>query len=101
MASTDDFGNNGAFAIKKGKLKFGVIASDGLGWEHVSVVITNRKRTPTWDEMCFIKDLFFHQNESAIQYHPVKSDYVNFNKYCLHLWRPQNEPVPKPNKIMV
>lgn len=101
MASTSDFGNNGLFAIKKGKLKFHVIASDGLGWDHVSVTISNRKRTPSWPEMCFIKDLFFNESECVIQYHPAKSDYVNFNKYCLHLWRPQNESISMPDKIMV
>ena len=101
MASNSDFGNNGLFIIRKRKLIFEIIASDGLEWDHVSVVIKNRKRAPTWDEMCFIKDLFFGENECVIQYHPKKSDYVNFNNYCLHLWRPQGELIPKPSKIMV
>jgi len=101
MGSTSAFGNNGRFAIKKGKLIFDIIASDGLDWDHVSVVIINRQRAPSWSEMCFIKDLFFNQDECVIQFHPAKDDYINCHKYCLHLWRPQKESIPKPPQIMV
>jgi len=67
---------NGAFWIK---LKCGqhafVIASDGLGWEHVSV--SRKDRPPSWDEMCQIKALFWDDEDCVLQYHPPRSEYVN------------------------
>ena len=50
----------------------------------------NRKITPTWDDMCAIKDVFFEDEEAAIQLHPKKSEYVNIMSNCLHLWRPKD-----------
>jgi len=76
-----------------------VIASWGGGWDHISVSYSNR--CPTWDEMCFVKDLFFNKDEMAIQYHPVEKDYVNLHPYCLHIWNPQNADVPTPDKAML
>ena len=86
----------------KGK-SFNVIASSDCGWDHVSVSPgTNRKNgTPTWDEMCAIKDMFFESEEVVIQYHPAKSEYVNFCDNCLHLWRPTAEKLPTPPRIFV
>jgi len=101
LASTADNGNNGIFLIKKKNIKIQVIASDGLGWDHVSATIINRKRTPTWEEMCYIKDLFFDDSECVVQFHPAREDYVNNHKYCLHLWRPQMGPMQMPIKLMV
>lgn len=75
------------------------IASHGGGWEHVSVSVPNR--CPTWQEMCFIKDLFFEAEDCVIQYHPPKSDYVNLHRYVLHLWRPIDIKIPLPPKEFV
>lgn len=86
-------GMNGCFLFErkvlgKGVVKLFVIASDGLrtGWEHVSVSVRNYDRLPTWDEMCFIKDKFWTDNEVVVQFHPKKQDYVD-NFQVLHLWR--------------
>lgn len=76
-----------------------VVFSNGGGWDHVSVSL--KHRCPTWDEMCMIKDIFFEEDECVIQYHPKKSEYVNFNKYTLHMWKPQNLGVPTPPIIFV
>lgn len=54
--------------------------------EHVSVVVSN-KRTPTWEEMCFVKDIFWDDTDEVIQIHPKKSEYCNLHTTCLHLWR--------------
>ena len=78
-----------------------VIWSWGGGWEHVSVAPYNRRHTPTWDEMCRLKNMFFHDDEVVVQYHPAKDDYVNNVPNCLHLWRPLNEVMPTPPTIMV
>lgn len=62
-----------------------VIASDDNGWGHLSVSLKNRN--PNWDEMCYVKNLFF-EDEVCIQFHPKKSEYVNLFEHCLHIWRP-------------
>lgn len=59
--------------------------SNGV-WEHVSVALN--QRNPNWEEMCFIKDLFWGEDEQCIQFHPRKKDYVNMHKHCLHIWKP-------------
>jgi len=87
-----------------GGTSFMIRASWGLGWEHVSVSIPRTtspiKRTPTWGEMCMIKDLFWFPEETVIQFHPAKTEYINMHKYCLHLWRPTKEKLPIPPKMM-
>lgn len=65
------------------------------GWEHVSVSL--RDRCPTWEEMCLVKDLFWDAEDAVIQVHPPKSEYCNFHKYCLHLWRNPSVPFPRPH----
>lgn len=76
-----------------------IIASFGLGWDHVSV--SRKNRCPNWPEMCFIKDMFFEDDEVVVQYHPSKDNYVNIHSNCLHLWRPQNADIPMPEIRMV
>jgi hypothetical protein len=76
-----------------------VQASNGMGWEHVSV--SRRDRTPTWDEMCQVKALFWDDEDCVVQYHPPKSEYINNHPHCLHLWRPMEGILPRPPKIMV
>lgn len=93
-------GNNGLFVFERDGIQFRCVASDGMGWEHVSVTL-NKKRTPTWAEMCLVKDLFWDSSDAVIQFHPAKADHVNYHEYCLHLWRPVGVDFPKPAKIMV
>ncbi len=91
---------NGLFEITpKHSQRVRVIASNGMGWEHVSV--SRDDRCPTWDEMCQVKDLFWDEDDCVVQYHPPKSDYVNIHKNCLHLWRPMDVEMPRPPKLMV
>lgn len=75
-----------------------VIASRGDGWDHVSV--SRRTRVPNWDEMSQIHALFF-PGEEAMQLHVPASDHINVHPYCLHLWRPIHEAVPRPPSWMV
>lgn len=83
--------NNGCFQVPspEGPFLVNVIVSCGGGWDHVSVSLSNR--CPTWREMCHVKDLFFKDDEVAMQLHPAKADYVNQHPFCLHIWRPQTE----------
>lgn len=79
-----------------------IIASAGdeeIPWDHVSV--STPSRCPTWEEMAWIKDLFFTEEETVVQYHPPKSKYVNYHPYCLHLWRPHGIELPLPPTIAV
>lgn len=101
LNSEESHGNNGLFRVESLKLKrtLQVIASDGEGWEHVSV--SDTVRCPTWFEMCFIKDLFWDDSDCVVQYHPPKSEYVNNHPYCLHLWRPTEQSIPLPDSILV
>jgi len=114
LNSTQKDGNNGTFAIKRQKKyvrrdKYGraknnvqsselifIQASDGMGWEHVSVSLPLSERTPSWEEMCYVKDLFWDVDDVVIQFHPSKKDYVNNHPRCLHLWRPTEHEVKTP-----
>lgn len=91
---------NGVFKVFVSGKSFICIASNGGGWEHVSVSRPNAK-IPTWEEMCAIKDMFFREEEVVVQYHPKKSEYVNIHEGCLHLWRPTNETMLMPPKSYV
>ena len=101
-------GNNGYFVFTtpgKGKVIFHCIASDEMGWEHVSVSLSKEsrglKRTPTWEEMCQVKDVFWDTDDWVIQYHPEKKKYINMFPYALHLWRPVGQDFPTPPPILV
>ena len=99
-SSTKQDGNNGLFNIPVGKCKVAtVLASDGGGWEHVSVSFTNR--TPTWSEMNKIKSIFWDDDDCVMQLHPPKSNYVNVHQHCLHMWRPVDQEIPLPPMVMV
>lgn len=110
MASDASYGGNGAFALqpKIGNRRMIVIASDGadwqraglagVPWEHVSVHCFEGKRqfTPTWVEMCAVKDIFWDKEDVVIQIHPRESEYVNNHANVLHLWRPVGIELPTP-----
>lgn len=102
-SSTSADGNNGVFILppsaakKRPQLK--IIASDGEGWEHVSV--STAIRCPTWPEMCLVKDLFWDSEDAVMQLHPPKSTWINNFPFCLHLWRPTTAVIPLPASILV
>jgi len=103
MGSDDSYGLAGAFRLLPPGGGLLVAVSSGVdhehGWEHVSV--SGENRCPTWDEMCWVKDLFWEKHEMAVQYHPPESQYVNMHKYCLHIWRPINMTIPMPPLLLV
>lgn len=91
----------GYFYIPSKGTAFGlrVIAStaqnpEAQGWDHVSVSLPNR--CPTWDEMEFIKRIFFLPEEVCFQLQPAEADYINNHPYCLHIWRHATMLVPLP-----
>ena len=104
LASDKSIGNRGRFIIpnpftRNGKPRLNIVASDGAGWDHVSV--STEFRCPTWAEMCHVKNVFWDEDDVVMQLHPAKESYVNVHCYCLHLWRPQNEIIPLPNLELV
>lgn len=95
----DDHG--GCFKVKSpidgGDLS--IIASTGMGWDHVSVSRPNR--CPNWPEMEHVKRLFFRDSETAMQLHVPPADHINCHPHCLHLWRPHDLEIPRPPAFMV
>lgn len=75
------------------------IFSWGCGFEHLSV--STSVKTPTWEQMCFMKDIFWNDDEICMQLHPKKEEYVNNHNYCLHIWKPINQEIPTPPSIMI
>lgn len=76
-----------------------VVASSDEGWDHVSV--SRRTRCPNWIEMEQVKRLFFRDDETAMQLHVPPAEHVNAHAYCLHLWRPLDQEIPRPPAIFV
>ena len=89
---------NGMFIVKYTDLT--CLASNGGGWEHVSVSCQEFERLPTWEEMALVKDLFWDPWEAVMQLHPPQQDYVD-NAPVLHLWKPLGIEIPLPPPTMV
>jgi len=89
----------GFFIIPYTNKKLAVISGCGEGWDHVSVSL--RHRCPTWEEMCFIKNLFFEKEELVLQFHPPQSVYINIGKTALHMWRPWDQRIILPPEWML
>lgn len=106
MASNSSYGNNGAFNIPYPEIKkvlmqdtLFVVASDQGEWDHISV--STLGRCPTWNEMNHVKNLFWGQEETVIQYHPPASKYINYHPSVLHMWKPQEIDIPLPPREYV
>lgn len=99
IGSDASCGNNGAFDFRYNGAWLIVLVSDGAGWEHVSVSLADRP--PTWEEMSYVKDLFWCEDEYVMQLHPPKRAHINCHPHCLHMWRPATEKIPTPPGWMV
>ena len=100
VLETDADGGRGLLRFPESGYAASVIWSNGLGWDHVSIAPLIYNRIPSWDDMSTLKDIFFQDEETVIEYHPPKSQYVNTMQNCLHLWRPQNAEIPLPPSIL-
>ena len=123
LGSDSSYGNNGFFVIPHNRIVcyfFNCQVSDGMEWEHVSITLTKEEiifigngrhtkkirikaveRCATWEEMCYVKSLFWEDEQEVMQLHPPKSSWINNHPFCLHLWRPTKENIPLPLQIMV
>lgn len=86
--------NNAAMEIPCGIFRLRVIAARGKGWDHVSVSLSTR--TPTWDEMEYVRKKLFKPDEIVVQFHVPSEVHVNVHPYTLHMWRKIgfNQPLP-------
>ena len=83
--------------LRGGKVVLCLFGEDEEGWEHVSVSPKGSKYerdqpTPTWDEMCQVKAIFWGSDEMVVQIHPAESEYlhgIGGETNILHLWRPK------------
>jgi hypothetical protein len=92
--------SNGAWRIKYEGVYLTIIASNGGGWEHVSVSRPDG-RMPTWGIMQMVRELFWPAEACVVQYHPPASQHVNNVHNCLHLWRSLEHEFPMPDALMV
>lgn len=112
--SDASYGFNGAFTfnIPGEARRVCCIASDGsfakerpdLAWQHVSVSFGRASiKTPSWEVMCAVKALFWDDEDTVMQLHPPKSQWISNHPGCLHLWRPMppNATIPLPPGIAV
>ena len=95
----DEFYIVGKFYSKVSYYEYIFVFTKSLGWEHLS--ISHKNKTPSWDVMCEIKDIFFKEDEVCVQYHPKKEDYVNNHPHCLHIWRNYEQEFITPPYWMV
>lgn len=98
FGSDDSRGMDGAFTFPFESFIISVISGTAFGWEHVSASL--KRRCPNWREMSYIKDLFWEDEETVVQYHPKKSEYVNNHSFCLHLWKPIDKEIELPPSIL-
>ena len=104
IPSDKSFGNNGAFMLSYNGATLVIILSDGGGWDHVSVHVVAPDlslRCPTWDEMEYVRKMVFRGDEWAMQLHAPVDKHINEHLHVLHIWRPQNQEIPVPPRIMV
>lgn len=94
-----DDGFNGIYVDPVERKNYFFVFSWGQGWEHLSV--SQRNKTPSWDIMCRIKNVFWGEDEACVEYHPKKEDYVNLHPHCLHIWKEVGKEFPTPPSILV
>lgn len=98
-ASLESDGNNGMFFVSRRFVTLRCMVSDGGGWDHVSVSLADR--CPKHEEMEFVRELFFHDDECVVLYSVPRSNHINVHPYCLHMWRQHDVVVPLPPEWMV
>lgn len=111
--ATQEGDRHGVFYIPHGTSSFIFIFDDGTSmeggvdgtaWEHLSFRAVDgqgKNRTPSWEECCWAKQLFWEPEECVVQFHPPRSEYVNNHKNVLHLWKKLGEDFPRPAPILV
>lgn len=101
-ASTHENGNDGCFLLPGLRRARGekreeliVFSEVGRGWEHVSVSVLRKPRHPTWEEMYYVRDMFWPRDEPVLQFYTTKSDSLS-----LHLWRAMDQELRLPDPLL-
>ncbi|MCQ2801019.1 MAG: hypothetical protein MJ216_03635 [Bacilli bacterium] len=94
-----DDGFNGIYVDPVERKNYFFVFSWGGGWEHLSV--SQRNKTPSWDIMCRMKEIFWGDDEVCVEYHPKKEDYINLHPHCLHIWKEVGKEFATPPSIFV
>lgn len=77
------------FTIYDTESLLGVLLSTVGGWDHVVASVVGK--TPTYQQMKFVKRLCFRDDEWAYEVHPAVDDYVSIHHNALHIWRPHDD----------
>lgn len=102
LGASDAGANWGYFELSLDGALLRIVSSGSdseSGWEHVSVSLHHR--CPTWKEMARVKSLFWDESETVVQFHPRKSEYVNYMPFCLHLWKRVGSEYELPPTLLV
>jgi hypothetical protein len=67
----------------------------GEPWEHVSIS-KEFGILSTYLERKWVRETFWEDEETVIEFWPPKSKFVNINPGVLHLWRPTETVIPMP-----
>lgn len=56
------------------------------GWRIIAVNVPTEGRSPTWEELKWVRSFFFDEADVLQMYLPGKSTYIDDNTYWLHLF---------------
>src|SRR5690242_7355824 len=93
FASNDTDGWNGTFLFTIDRYRVKVIASDGLGWRHVSVSLHGSRKYPPWRVMDAVVKIFWGNDEYVMQLHVPADKNINNHSGCLHCWQPTDQAI--------
>jgi hypothetical protein len=100
LATSDADGWNGHFLVPLEGDIWHIILCDQLGWKHLTISNAQQKVSPSWNIMCRVKELFYADEEWAVQFHPPKEGSQD-DPYRLHLWAPLDEVLPVPMMVLI
>jgi hypothetical protein len=94
-ASDDSYDSNGYFLIPFKSEYLLCLISDSGGWDHVNISLPHR--TPNWDEIEHVRDMFFDAADTVVIFSPPRLFPFTSNPYHIHLWRKQGHRFELPN----
>jgi hypothetical protein len=97
IASTDADGWNGHFMMPLEGEMWYIVLSDKMGWKRLSIANAQKRQLPSPQVMCHVKELFYGDDEWAVQFYPPKDQHIESGyPYRLDLWMPLNDHMPTP-----
>lgn len=91
--------------LNDNKKAFVIASEDFVGWDHVSAHIISVEsgslnRTPNNEEMQFLRNIFFEDEDVVVEFHPAKKDYINNYSYALHMWKSTDNVFSFPKRVV-